>query len=326
MKINTNKQFTGVQFLLRIALFLTMTITANTLAHSSEDFLVDNPLEFYETSTVYEGDITVNSQVDVNSLPENITEITGKLDILGTDIDDLSKFSSLTAIGGRLLIQDSESLTDLSGLKSLQSIGASNNGELVVRRMDALVNLNGLQALTHVERRVSIYENPVLTSLDGLNNLAQISDNSVATADGYLIRVYDNASLADFCGLNGIVSAIGSSDLDNSANDYISGNESNPSFQDIGDGTGCSSLSSGSKIPEESSFLIYPNPVSESDVLYIKNLAGGDVVALLNIAGQVICEIRHSDAGFDFSDFPTGVYFLKIKSGSGVFYEKLLKN
>lgn len=325
MKINTNKQFTGLQFLLRIALFFTMTITANTLAHSSEDFLVDNPLEFYETSTVYDGDITVNSQADVNSLPENITEITGKLDILGTEINDLSKFSSLTAIGGRLLIQDSDLLTDLSGLSSLQSIGASDNGELVVRRMDALLNLNGLQALTHVKRRVSIYENPVLTSLEGLNNLAQISNNSVAT-DVYLIRVYNNASLEDFCGLNGIVLVIGSSDLDNSANDYISGNELNPSFQDIGDGTGCSSLSSGSKIPEESSFLIYPNPVSESDVLYIKNLAGGDVVALLNIAGQVISEIRHSDAGFDFSDFPTGVYFLKIKSGSGVFYEKLLKN
>jgi hypothetical protein len=68
--------------------------------------------------------------------------VTDYLTLYGTDLVDLSMFSSLTAIGGALYIVDNDALESVDGLESLTSAGA-----LHVDGNDALRDLMGLTGL-----------------------------------------------------------------------------------------------------------------------------------------------------------------------------------
>lgn len=195
----------------------------------------------------FTGDITVTSQAEVDALQDGITHITGRLNILGADISDLSKFSNLTDIGRRLLIQDCPLITDLTDFSSLQIVGSLDaNEELVVRRMDGLTTLNGLQALTSVGRRIGIRQNPVLTTLEGLNNVVSIGENKITIGDDTCSgnAALGNPNLTDFCALQGLVTAVGVAALEAGGSCIDNGTTFNPSFTDISNGI-CTSVFTG---------------------------------------------------------------------------------
>lgn len=188
---------------------------------------------------IYEGFPRFNTQAEVDALPEGITHFPGEL-VIGldasiNDITDLSKFSKLRRVEGRVIIQRSPLLTDLTGFIALEFIGSTDSDELVVRQMDGLLTLDGLQALTHVGRRIGIRENPVLTTLDGLNNIRFIGENKI-TIGACGNSAQGNPLLTDYCALQEVVERFGVEQLEMSGSCIDSYSSFNPSFQDILDG------------------------------------------------------------------------------------------
>lgn len=188
---------------------------------------------------IYTGFPRFNTQAEVDALPDGITHFPGEL-VIGlsaatNDITDLSKFSKLRVIAGRLLIQFTPNITDVAGFRSLVSIGTNEAAdELVIRGNQNLTTLNGLQALNYVARRVGIRQNPSLASLEGINNLRIIGEKTI-TIGTCGNATQGNPLLTNYCALKGIINSIGISNL-SGASCIDSFSSFNPSFQDIIDG------------------------------------------------------------------------------------------
>lgn len=180
-----------------------------------------------------------NTQAELDALPDGITHFPGELviglDASTNDITDLSKFSKLRRIEGRLIIQRSPLLTDLTGFRSLEFIGATPSDELVIRQMDGLITLDGLQALAHVGRRIGIRENPVLQTLEGINNIRSIGENKINIGACGSANS-GNPQLTDYCALTGIIERFTIPVLELGGSCIDSYSSFNPSFQDILDG------------------------------------------------------------------------------------------
>lgn len=275
-------------------------------------------------TSIFTGDITVATQAEVDALPIQYTQITGRLNILAGDISDLSKFSQLREIGRRLLIQDCPLITDLTGFTSLEAIGSLDpNEEFVVRRMDGLTTLNGLQSLISVGRRVGIRQNPVLTTLEGLNNLQIIGENKITIGDDDCDETdgedLGNDMLTDYCALQGLVNTIGVSTLEAGGSCIVNNATFNPTFQNIADGI-CSASLSISNI-NGASYSLYPNPVLNS--LNIKSDIRLDAITIINALGMEV--LKTQETKIDVSGLKSGLYFVKIDSGNKSSIEKFIK-
>ncbi|PQB08977.1 hypothetical protein BST83_01090 [Polaribacter filamentus] len=274
-------------------------------------------------TSVFTGNLTVTTQAEVDALPIQYTHITGRLDILGGggDISNLSKFSDLKDLGRRLLIQDCPLVTDMTGFSSLEAIGSLDaNEELVIRRMDGLTTLNGLQSLTSVGRRVGVRQNPVLTTLEGLNNLQTIGENKINIGDAACgdDTSLGNATLVDYCALQTLITTIGLSTLE-AGGSCISGNAAyNPTFTNISGGTCTLSVNTFA----EESFSIYPNPVST--ILTIESFETLDSIKIINALGMEV--LKTTNTALNISHLPTGLYFVKISAGNKSAVKKIIKN
>jgi hypothetical protein len=163
-------------------------------------------------------DITLNSQEEVDNFQANhgpCDSVVNELTIDGDDILILDGLSSLTSVNGRLSIWDSDALTNLNGLSSLNFV-------FILRVMfnDGLINLNGLSSLTNVAG-LRIQSNIALTNLNGLSalvsagrglltieyndSLTNLDGLSGLTSEGY-IYITGNTALANLDGLSGLTS------------------------------------------------------------------------------------------------------------------------
>jgi hypothetical protein len=97
-----------------------------------------------------------------------------------------------------LKIHNNTALTNLNGLNNLTSISNSNGfGRLQIWGNQNLQSLDGLENLEEVTQFIRIAENPSLTSIQGLSGL---SNTSIET----FIRIEENPSLVNLQGLNNI--------------------------------------------------------------------------------------------------------------------------
>tara|TARA_B100000809_G_scaffold213624_1_gene218088 strand:+ start:58558 stop:59898 length:1341 start_codon:yes stop_codon:yes gene_type:complete len=177
-----------------------------------------------------------NTQAEVDALPDGITHFVGELviglDADSNDITDLSKFSKLRHIGGRFIFQRTPFITDLTGFRSLEFVGNTDSDEFLIRQTDGLVTLDGLQALTHVGRRIGVRENPNLTTLEGLNNIRTIGENKI-TIGGCGNTTQGNPLLTNYCALEGLIKSVGIPALEAGGSCIDSYSSFNPNFQDI---------------------------------------------------------------------------------------------
>ena len=65
-------------------------------------------------------------------------------------------------------------------------------------------------------------------------------------------------------------------------------------------------------------FGIYPNPTLA--LLYIKNSANIKQIEVFNDLGQQLFSSKTPSESIDFSNYPNGIYFLKIKTVSDKFF------
>ena len=155
-----------------------------------------------------------SSQQEIDNFPSNYPYCTtiGYLDLSFTfDITNLDSLAQLTSISGGIEINTGiySSLTDMSGLQNLTSIGGS-----LYLLYTEIADLSGLQNVTSIGGKISLIGNSNLLSLDGLEN---ISPDSIGG-----LSIYNNENLS-VCSLPNICTYLNEG-LGNSTN--ISGNSS----------------------------------------------------------------------------------------------------
>lgn len=113
--------------------------------------------------------IVISSQAELDAIPA-YTVINGNLNIIGTDVHDLSPLACLTTINNGLHIYDNPNLTSLDGLESLTSVKG-----ITIRDNENLVDISGLSNLSSVGTDgVKFVNNDALTgiSLPSVSNIA----------------------------------------------------------------------------------------------------------------------------------------------------------
>jgi hypothetical protein len=142
-------------------------------------------------SSVCEGDITLSSQAEVDAF--NCTEVLGNLTISGSDITNLEGLASLTTIRGSLTISNNNSLANLDGLSSVNSVMS-----ISIQSNQALTNIDGLTSITSAYY-ISISSNDVLTNIDGLHSVTSATS----------IYIFGNNLLEDITGLSSLTTLEG---------------------------------------------------------------------------------------------------------------------
>jgi pimeloyl-ACP methyl ester carboxylesterase len=143
--------------------------------------------------TTMTGILTI-SGADITNLDSlhQLTEV-GELHIQQTNAPNLEGLSSLTRVHGILNIYWNYGLTTLHGIEQLEKVGA-----LTVYNNDLLTNLQGLDGLHVIEGNTWIADNSVLQSMHGLNGLDSIHGQ---------LYIDENDFLQNLSGLDNLISA-----------------------------------------------------------------------------------------------------------------------
>lgn len=239
------------------------------------------------------GDLGTNSFVYVVNNPA-LVSLTGLDGITGASVVRILNNSTLTSLAGL----NGVTHTTTSGM--LQEIGIKNNA--------ALTSLNGLSNLTTLAANcpITISNNPQLTDVSAFNSL----DVNTITS----IEIQQNSQLAT-CNVTWLCNYLATS---------------NPtSLIDLND-DGCNSIFEiidacglGLNEAENIKITLLPNPV-ESVVTIELGSDDKFLIELVDVAGNSL--LQSNQLVVDLSAFPSGVYYIKGKSESGLFFiEKLVK-
>jgi acyl-[acyl carrier protein]--UDP-N-acetylglucosamine O-acyltransferase len=233
------------------------------------------------------------------------TELAGTVKISGDDISNLNGLTSITSIGGDLIITENSSLTNLTGLEGLTSLG----GTLLINSNPGLISLSGLESLTSISGNLEVSLNSTLTSLTGIDN---ISAQSVAN-----LTIYCNSSLST-CEVQSVCDYLASPNGDIKIECNASGC-TNPEEVE----TACETLSL-----EENSinqdFSISPNPSSGRFTIdFILDFQSSVKFVVCNSMGQIV-EILLDETlspGFhqlnwNAGNLPEGIYFYQMQAGN----------
>lgn len=159
--------------------------------------------------------------VDLTGL-NNLKSVSRAINISASPLlSSLEGFSSLESIGGGLFLSKLQAFTSLQGLKpgvvnhyflqiqecpaltSLESLSAILTGNrirgLFLLNNPGLVNINGLELLTHLPGPLTIRDNAGLVNLNGLKNL-------VSTGD--LITIQNNPILNYCCAIQPLLNSV----------------------------------------------------------------------------------------------------------------------
>jgi hypothetical protein len=181
-------------------------------------------LSALENLTIIGGSLSISSNGKLASLSglDNLTSIGGSLDIGHWDKDaihfakiecngnrsltDISALNNLSAIGGDFAIHCNDSLSDLSGLGSLTTIGGGLHigyaedidFEKGTAGNPLLSSLTGLEALTSIEKEISIQGNVNLEDLSGLNNINEALIENLTIKFNPSLSTCDIQSICDY--------------------------------------------------------------------------------------------------------------------------------
>ncbi|MFA5418936.1 MAG: T9SS type A sorting domain-containing protein, partial [Bacteroidales bacterium] len=170
------------------------------------------------------------SQADIDDFQTNYTNCTaieGNITINGSDITSLEGLSTVSSIGGYLVIYQNDALENLTGLDSVNYIGEA----LAIYWNDSLNTLAALSKLTAIGGSLQFGGNNLM-SLSGLDNLTEIGGSLIisgtkltnlsalsnVTALERGIDLDNNDALINLSGLNNITSIGGELSICNNDN------------------------------------------------------------------------------------------------------------
>src|SRR4030067_314275 len=252
-------------------------------------------LQINTTAQVYNGDLTLTSQAEVDDF--HYTEVTGNLSIdeaVAVNITNLDSLSELTTIGGTLFIFNNNSLTNVNGLFNLTSVG----GFLHIYNNNALTNIDALSNLTSVGGALFIYNNNALTNIDGLSSLTSVGGD---------LGITNNIALVEFgfCGLYALLSPV----PDGLVGTYtVSGNggpDPDPTEQQIIDGGPCATIIPGTLTAypltiNDDGYILNssPNTYRTSQFSNMGNISGGYRNAIIRFPNVGILDGKIIDSAF----------------------------
>ncbi len=284
------------------------------------------------------------------------TEILGAVNISGYNIANLDGLSSLTAIGGKLVIGYNHYLTNISGLEKLISVG----GSFKIDNNDKLTNLSGLDSLKYIGGKLSIKFNDILQNIMALESLESIGgqlyidhNNSLINLSGLIgltsingtLTITNNPSLNDISGIKNIdaepittlyimYNPLLSDCAIKSICDYLAGGIVAANFHNNAEGcknqdqveTACQNLS----VPSfyQTAFLsIGPNPTSHQITIILSTFSDNVYFSISQINGRKLSERRilEKETHIDFSNYPKGIYLVTFQAGNEVITKKVVK-
>ncbi len=146
----------------------------------------------YGHCTTIKGSLRMAFMTDLSFLA-NVTTIENDIEISGSpSLTSLSGLANLKTVGGKFSLLN-VGVSNLEGLENLEHIG----GMLSIKYMLNLTSLSGLSSLISVGGVLSITENPLLTGFGSLQSLASV---------GEAVEIFDNPALASFNGLQNLES------------------------------------------------------------------------------------------------------------------------
>ena len=155
------------------------TLTLTAIDENGEE--LTNPatvIIHFSQLTLYEGNITLTSQTEVNEFISNTTVILGNLTIGYTDgssrsdITDLTPLSNMTHITGNLIIQQNEQLNNINDLNNLQTIG----GYFRVKNNNTLTTLGDFPDLQTIGKYFEVINNEILDTIGIFSTLQIIGE------------------------------------------------------------------------------------------------------------------------------------------------------
>ncbi|KAI9206348.1 uncharacterized protein BJ171DRAFT_566696 [Polychytrium aggregatum] len=143
------------------------------------------------------GNWTIISSQSALAQYANCTQFLGSVSINGSDVSDLSPLHSLTSVQLAVEITNTK-LFNLQGLSSLQSIG----DKFFIHSNPSMAALDGL-AVQVVTGGIFIYDLPVLKSISSLKFLNYINPNGSAQYP-FGLSIYRNPALSSLDGLQNL--------------------------------------------------------------------------------------------------------------------------
>ena len=143
-----------------------------TITKIYKDIIIQNQQDADAFAQVefLDGSLTIAGTEVIDISAFKVQEITGNLDITNPTFTSLASFSSLTTLGGNLVIEDLDNLNDVSGFAALETVG----GNVLIAGNSALTTITGLQSIQKVLGILQISSNEKLTSLNTFNVLDSI--------------------------------------------------------------------------------------------------------------------------------------------------------
>lgn len=258
---------------------------------------------------------TSQSQIDhFQTDYPNCIEISGDVEISGSNITNLDGLSNIQVIDGDLDIHTNELLENLSGLDSLVSI----HGDFVVTSNVLFEDFSGLENLTSIAGDLRISGNGSLTSLTGLEN---ISPESI---EGLTIAVNENLSYCHVESIcyylyNGPNGSVIIQDNADGCNDSLTVRQS------------CDSPVAVDELKIIEELFIHPNPFIQSVTIEYELQKSGSVqINIYNHHGKQVdlIEVRQQKGlnriVWTPENLADGVYYFRFETGKQITSGKML--
>ena len=154
-------------------------------------------IHFTQLPTVYDGNITLRSQEEVNEFISNTTLIDGNLTIGYTsgssrsDITDLTPLSNINQITGYVWIRQNGQLDNINALNNLQTIG----GYFSMNSNDTLTTIGDFPTLQSIGGYFQISRNDQLTTIGDFTALQTIEEGFYVSNNDQLTTIGDFTAL-----------------------------------------------------------------------------------------------------------------------------------
>lgn len=325
------------------------------------------------------GNYYLYSQNDIDDFPTDYpdcNQLDGTVEIEGNNIMDLGPLGVIGAVNGSLsitycpylyvlyglhhvthisgdfLIKENGSLSSLSGLDMLDSIGGLFN-----LTDNAFGDLNGIENLHYIGGSLFILSNDYLDDLSVFEDMDTIGGSLFIQSENMLTDLTPFHNLKSIHGqlvieYNDLLSSLDG--LENIDSDSITNLviDSNPKLSDcavqsvcqyiadpagsvqiIWNATGCNSVAEVDSIcfpvsvndyDIENEIVIYPNPASDYLIIKSNNFNKIFRIRMMNVTGQVVLDKFLEEKLLNISALPSGLYFIEIQNYTNIYKQKVL--
>ena len=261
---------------------------------------------------VFQGNIQLGSQDDINAFNTQYKVITGKLQVFGATSKDLGPLSGIDSVLGKLEILTTDSLEDLDGL-NVTYVGSN----VYLGSNKSLNNIQALQSLKYIGKDLVIMDCDMLMSLDGLENVDSVKGSVYIGTEAWKTPPVNkgNDTLTDFCAIKNLVVNGGISGTYNV--DY---NNYNPTKTDMVNGKCLKPVTSVNDVAKTGKWSVSTSPTDF--LLSIPQGLNVTALMLVDLKGQLLYENKFQQTTDNIKlnhlVYPSAMYILCVQHAGGV--------